>query len=219
MRLMTGCLAALALGLGLAGGPARADQDRAGDFAFYVLALSWNSAWCAREGDRRGADSCDIGSGKGFTLRGLWPQHEQGWPEDCTDGAGRDPSRRDSDAMADIWGSGGLAWYEWKKHGRCSGLDGRAYYALVRKAWESVSRPAVLRRITETMRVPPGVIEAAFVEANVDLDADEIGLTCGRGQLAEARICLSRDDLSPVPCSVEVDQACRASAVTILPVR
>ena len=40
--------------------------------------------------------------------------------------AERDPSRRESQQMADIMGSGGLAWHQWQKHGRCSGLSAAA---------------------------------------------------------------------------------------------
>ncbi|MEL7001081.1 MAG: hypothetical protein AAFP68_22840, partial [Pseudomonadota bacterium] len=34
---------------------ARADGEKAGDFDYYVMALSWNASWCEREGDERGA--------------------------------------------------------------------------------------------------------------------------------------------------------------------
>ncbi len=30
------------------------DGEKAGDFDYYVLALSWSPTWCALEGDRRG---------------------------------------------------------------------------------------------------------------------------------------------------------------------
>ena len=77
---------------------------------------------------------CDPDRDLGFTLHGLWPQRDSGgWPEYCETEA-RDPTRRETAAMADIMGSGGLAWYQWKKHGRCSGLPARGYYALARAA-------------------------------------------------------------------------------------
>ena len=44
---------ALALAALLAGSPAAA-QDAAGEFDYYVLALSWSPSWCATEG--RGQD-------------------------------------------------------------------------------------------------------------------------------------------------------------------
>jgi ribonuclease I len=46
--------------------------------------------------------------------------------------------------MADIMGGAGLAFYQWKKHGRCSGLSAPGYYAVARQAFESVTMPAGL---------------------------------------------------------------------------
>ncbi|MEL7275780.1 MAG: ribonuclease T, partial [Pseudomonadota bacterium] len=96
----------------LAALPARSDS--AGEFDYYVLALSWSPSWCAAEGDARGADQCDPRHDHGFILHGLWPQYESGYPEYCRSSL-RDPSRRQTGAMEDIMGSGGLAWHQWKK--------------------------------------------------------------------------------------------------------
>ena len=43
--------------------------------------------------------------------------------------------------MADVMGSGGLAWYQWKKHGRCSGLPARDYFALGRRLYAALDLP------------------------------------------------------------------------------
>jgi ribonuclease T2 len=34
-------------------------QHTAGDFDYYVLALSWSPNWCALEGDSRNSPQCD----------------------------------------------------------------------------------------------------------------------------------------------------------------
>ena len=34
-------------------------QDRAGDFDYYVMSLSWSANWCALEGDDRNSPQCD----------------------------------------------------------------------------------------------------------------------------------------------------------------
>ena len=96
-------------------------QDRAGEFDYYVLALSWSPSWCATQGRGRDEPQCEPRRRTGFVVHGLWPQYERGWPDHCATDE-RDPSRRESQAMADVMGSGGLAWYQWQKHGRCSGL-------------------------------------------------------------------------------------------------
>jgi len=113
--------------------PAGAEGEAAGDFDYYVMALSWSPNWCARQGDDRRDPQCNDGLGLTFTLHGLWPQFETGWPSYCRTTA-RDPSRNESEAMADIMGGSGLAWYQWKKHGRCAGLAAKDYYALMRRA-------------------------------------------------------------------------------------
>ena len=119
--------------------PVVANADQAGDFDYYVLALSWTPSWCELEGNARNSPQCDTGRGFGFTLHGLWPQYENGWPSYCQT-VERDPSRNQTDAMADIMGTGGLAWYQWKKHGRCSGLSATAYYDAARDAYDSINR-------------------------------------------------------------------------------
>ena len=169
---------------------------------------SWNASWCEREGDARGADQCDPKHDHGFTLHGLWPQSEQGWPSYCRTSE-RDPSRRMSGDMADIMGSSGLAWYQWKKHGRCSGLSGEDFYSLSRLAYSKVNRPDILRRLPRDMDLPPKVVEEAFLEVNPDMEADGVTVACRGGYIAEVRICLTRD-LKPRKCSYEVRRDCSA---------
>lgn len=194
--------------------PASADGEKAGDFDYYVMALSWNASWCEREGDARGADQCGSEHDLGFTLHGLWPQYEDdGWPAYCRT-SHRDPSRRDTAAMADIMGSGGLAWHQWKKHGRCSGLSSDDYFRLSRLAYEKINRPEILRRLPRDVSAPPGVVEEAFIEANPVLHPDGVTITCRDGYLQEARICFSRD-LEPRRCGFRARADCAARAVTI----
>lgn len=190
------------------GAAASAEGERPGDFDYYVMALSWNASWCEREGDARGADQCDPKHEHGFTLHGLWPQSEKGWPSYCRTSK-RDPSRGQSKDMTDIMGSSGLAWYQWKKHGRCSGLSGTDFYRLSRLAYNSVTRPPILRKLPRDMDLPPKVIEDAFLEANPDMDPDGVTVACRGGYIAEVRICLTRD-LEPRRCSAEVRRDCSA---------
>lgn len=194
-----------------------AAADRAGEFAYYVLALSWSPAWCAVEGDARGAGQCEAGRGTGFILHGLWPQHRDGWPEYCRTGH-RDPSRAETTAMADIMGSDGLAWHAWKKHGRCSGLGPEAYFALSRRAYAAIRRPEALHALGDATRLAPGAIEGAFLDANPALTPGSVTVTCRDGLFREVRICLTRD-LAPRPCTGPAARECPAPAVTVPPVR
>ena len=197
--------------------PAFAEGERAGDFDFYVLSLSWNSSWCELEGDARDADQCDPRHDYAFTLHGLWPQNETGWPSYCRTTA-RDPSRGQSAGMADIMGSSGLAWYQWKKHGRCAGLSAVDYYEAAREAFERVAQPEVLRKVQDELQVPPLVVKEAFLEANPGLGASELVVTCKAGMLQEVRVCLNKD-LAFQQCGWEASRGCSAQNISLLPIR
>lgn len=199
-------VAVLVAVLAVAGAP------RAGAFDYYVLALSWTPAWCARAGDGRDAAHCASGSGVGWSVHGLWPQHDDGgWPEFCATDA-RNPSRRQTAAMADLMGSGGAAWHQWNRHGRCSGLSARDYFALTRRAF-------ALLEVPEPPPARPAALRAAMLDANPNLGADGLVVTCARGMLAELRVCLDRD-LEPRACDAGLRaRACRAGRVRVPPAR
>ncbi len=198
-------------------GAARAEGERAGDFDYYVLSLSWSSAWCALEGDARNDPQCDPGRGLTFVLHGLWPQYEDGWPSFCRT-VERDPTRAETAAMADIMGGAGLAFYQWKKHGRCSGLSPVDYYRTAREAYQRVQIPDLFQDVSKRLDVPASVIEAAFLEANPGLSRDQITITCKDGRIEEARICLT-PDLDFRRCGDDVIRDCRLSKAVLEPVR
>ena len=198
-------------------GAAQAEGERAGDFDYYVLSLSWSAAWCALEGDARNDPQCDPGRGLSFVLHGLWPQYEDGWPSFCRT-VERDPTRAETAAMADIMGGSGLAFYQWKKHGRCSGLSAPGYFRTARQAYGRVTIPAFLAGASRRLEVPAEVIEEAFLEANSDLARDQITITCKDGLIQEARICLT-PDLDFRRCGEDVIRDCRLRNAILEPVR
>jgi ribonuclease T2 len=185
---------------------AEADGEKPGDFDYYVMSLGWSSNWCALEGDARHDPQCDAGRKLTWTLHGLWPQYERGFPAYCRSTA-QDPSRAATTAMADIMGGSGLAFYEWKKHGRCSALSVQDYYATMRKAYASVTIPPIFTKINKDLKVPASVIEGAFLERNPQLSRDQITVTCKSGMIQEVRICLTKD-LEPRLCGADVIRDC-----------
>ena len=196
---------------------AHADGERAGAFDYYVLALSWTPSFCALEGDARGSEQCADDTGFGWTLHGLWPQYEQGWPSYCPTGQ-RNPSRADTAAQAGLFGTSGLAWHQWNKHGRCTGLSADDYYALSRRAYEGVARPEVFRRLDRTYRLPARVVEEAFLKDNPQLQADGLTVTCRDGYVREVRICLTRG-LEPRACGPDVVRDCTLQDARMDPIR
>jgi len=201
----------------LAAAPALAEGERAGDFDYYLLSLGWSANWCALTGDSRDDPQCDAGLGLTWTVHGLWPQDESGWPSYCRTPA-RDPSKAETAAMADIMGGAGLAWYQWKKHGRCSGLDPQDYFALMRRAYGSVTLPPVFQRLRQEVELPASVVEDAFLEVNPGLARDQITVTCLDGMIQEVRLCLTKD-LQPRRCSADVIRDCRLKDALMEPVR
>lgn len=182
------------------------------------MSLSWSSNWCALVGDGRGDPQCDAGRGLTFTLHGLWPQHERGWPSYCRTGE-HGPTRGETAAMADIMGGAGLAFYEWKKHGRCSGLSAPDYFALSRRAYDSVTIPPIFARISKDLKLPGEVVQAAFLEANPGLKR-RIGITvtCDQGMIEEVRLCLTTD-LAPRRCGADTLRDCRMKDAVLEAVR
>jgi ribonuclease T2 len=210
-------LALLALALSALAPPALAEGERAGDFDYYVLSLSWSPSFCTLEGDAQRSPQCAPERDLGFTLHGLWPQRERGWPSWCAT-AERDPSRAETAAMADIMGTPGLAWYQWQKHGRCSGLSAAAWLAAARRAYRAVALPAVFGQLSRPVRLPAAVVEAAFLEANPALEPDMVTVTCAGGMIREVRICLTRE-LEPRTCGADVRRDCTLDDALMQPVR
>lgn len=207
----------LALVAALWAGPTLAEGERAGDFDYYVMSLSWSSAWCELEGDARNDPQCDPGRGLTFVLHGLWPQYEDGWPSWCRT-IQRDPTRAETAAMADIMGGAGLAFYQWKKHGRCAGLAAPEYYATARQAFDSIAVPPLFGRVSKDLTLPASVIESAFLDANPGMTRDQVTVTCSDGLIQEVRICLT-PDRDPRRCGADVIRDCTLKDAVLEAVR
>jgi ribonuclease T2 len=101
-------------------------------------------------------------------------------------------------------GTAGLAWHQWKKHGRCSGLPAGDYFDTARLAYTVLSLPEPRDGSTAAE------IERDLIALNPGLDGDEVIVTCRSGAVQEVRICLTTD-LEPRACSRDVlDDACRS---------
>ncbi len=198
--------------------PQETKGGAAGQFDFYVLALSWSPGFCNLEGDAKGRDQCDVGKQLGFVVHGLWPQFEKGYPSECGP-SGRSPSRAAIDQAAGLFPSEQLARYEWRKHGTCSGSSPSDYFANVKRAREAIIIPQSLQKPDREQTWSPIDIERAFIAANPRLRADMMAVACKRSTLQEVRICFSKDLRSFVPCQ-EVDRGgCRIREIKVPPLR
>lgn len=214
---IAGALALLAL-------PAQGQSPRetrgapAGQFDFYVLALSWTPGFCEASPGAGDSDQCASGNALGFVVHGLWPQNEQGYPSFCLPG-GRSPTRPALEEAKGLYPNERLARYEWRRHGTCAGLSPVEYFRATRRARDLVRIPDALTQPTTISKALPLEIERAFVQINPGLRPDMIAVQCGRRILQEVRVCLDKD-LRGFRACPEVDRdGCRSGEITVNPVR
>jgi ribonuclease T2 len=196
-------------------GPASAGVP--GEFAYYVLSLSWSPAFCL---STPGAAECHGPRRYGFIVHGLWPQYDEGWPEHC------DVHRPVPDdvvlGIADLMPARGLVYHEWSAHGTCSGLEPAGFFALVRRAYQSVTIPQEFASPARALEQSPAAIAEAFLHVNRQRAAESVVVTCsgqGAPRLREVRLCVDRD-LTPRTCGADaLRETCRAPLLIIPPVR
>ena len=63
-----------------------APRGTAGEFDYYLLAMSWSPQYCSSPAGSRDTFQCGGGRRYEFILHGLWPQYERGWPQFCATG-------------------------------------------------------------------------------------------------------------------------------------
>jgi ribonuclease T2 len=119
-----------------------AARDQAGDFDFYVLALSIAPSFCDLTGYRTHKAQCQNPSDADFratplTIHGLWPNRRntsaRDQPQSCSSAA---LPRLSDGLFADLKRympgiADHLQQHEWSRHGVCSGLDAEAYFARI----------------------------------------------------------------------------------------
>ena len=188
-----------------------------GAFDYYLLSLSWSPAFCLQSPV---AAECSGLRRYGFIVHGLWPQNERGWPENCAAGS-RVPDTV-VQRMADLMPGRGLIYHEWSAHGTCSGLEPGDFFALVRRAFESVVVPAAFTHADGPIDESPAAVVAAFLQVNPRLPAQSVVATCsgqGAPRLNEVHLCFTRQ-LAPRACSADaLRAACRAASVIVPPIR
>lgn len=195
--------------------PATAQQEQSA-FDFYVLSLSWSPSFCRSDEGDANPLQCGDGSAYGFIVHGLWPQFERGYPEYCaSDHPDRVPLEM-GEPYFDIMPGMGLIGHQWRKHGTCTGLSPADYLDKTRRAFERIAIPEAFGS-GEALSDAPEDFEQAFIAANRGMGETGIAVTCESGDLAEIRICLTRD-LAFRACP-EVDASgCKGGEITLPPI-
>jgi len=204
--------------------PWGAREYRAGDFDYYVLALSWSPTYCGDVGEARNDPQCRGGAERpyAFVLHGLWPQYERGWPEHCRSPDRGYVPRPVANRMRDIMPSDKLIFNEYRKHGTCSGLGVDGYFNLARRLYDKVRIPQRFVGLTEErLFISPAELVADFVEANPGLEPNMLAVDCGGSghRLREVRVCFDRGGAFR-PCGQEKSRRlCTAERMYVPPVR
>jgi ribonuclease T2 len=216
-------LAILAAVLGASTASARSHKKRqgtetgGGSFSYYLLTLSYAPDFCAQPSGDKDPRECSQGRHVGFVVHGLWPQGENSrGPENC--GSARPVSQDTVRAMLNYLPTESLIQHEWSTHGMCTGLSASEYFALIRRARDSVKIPDELKAPARESRMSPADIAAKLAAANPNYPPGAFRVSCYRdGELQEVRICLNKD-LSPRVCGSSAG-GCSAQTLTIRPVR
>lgn len=186
----------------------RMPRTAPGSFDFYVLALSWSPGFCATGGSAKAPRQCAAGARLGFVVHGLWPQNQHGYPSDC-DRQAQTPSRLALASVQGLYPDDGLARYEWRKHGTCTGLSPTDYFGNVRAAHDAITIPQAFQSPDAAARWAPLDVARAFVAANPRLRTDSMAVTCRDDVLAEVRICFAKDLRGFVSCPEVARSSCR----------
>jgi len=191
-------------------GPAA--KGTAGEFDYYVMALSWSPTYCETHPDEN--EQC-AHKGYGFVLHGLWPQYDRGGgPENCP--TQDEPDRKTIARTLSFMPSKPLINHEWRTHGACTGMDPTAYFGLADRAFAAVHAPQELSAPDETVHMTSDDVLAAFKRANAKLADSMMSLHCSRGELVEVRVCLDKN-LDPRECGKRMQSRCPASAAFDIP--
>ncbi|MDH4273878.1 MAG: hypothetical protein OEW08_02445 [Gammaproteobacteria bacterium] len=167
------------------------DAHIAGTFSYYKLAISRSKEWCYSK-NKTGDAQCNLE----YSVHGLWPQCDSGYPADCKLPSSQSEDAIDTAQIMDIMPSKYLIKHEWEKHGRCAGVKRSQYFQTLKSYYQGLHLP-VLRRGSYTHRQ----LISLIIAQQPRLRAEHIELACDeemRGPRASAttldeiRICFNR---------------------------
>jgi ribonuclease T2 len=82
-----------------------------------------------------------------------------------------------------------LAQHQWRKHGSCSGLTPVEYFSRMRQLTATLQIPAPLRTVGPSSDWTLRQFEAAWQQANPQLDGARLAVRCKSGWLYELLFC------------------------------
>ncbi len=188
-------------------------DDVVGQFAYYKLAISRSREWCIANKKERYPE-CS----REYTVHGLWPQCERGFPQYCRVTNSGLSDYVDYKKVSKITPSRCLIKHEWKKHGVCTGLKRSRYFTKAMEFWNKLTLPSMKPGWYDYQK-----IIHAWIKTNPELTADSIELACDEERrkprsdgrtLDEIRICFSKDGYF-MPCSERENSCSKLKSIRI----
>jgi ribonuclease T2 len=165
-------------------------EAKAGNFDYYLLALSWAPNYCAGHPNDHSSE-CRIGGHTAFVLHGLWPQANSGAPPmSCSTAS---PVAAETvDHMLNFMPSRGLIQHEWQEHGTCSGLSAPEYFAKAERVFRNLHVPEQYQKANHEQQLSVSDLEKSFADAN-HAPPEAFRVSCHAGELVSLEVCVDKD--------------------------
>jgi len=72
---------------------------------------------------------------------------------------------------------------------------------------------------SQPLRLAPGDVEQAFMDANPNLRPDNMAVSCSNGELVDVRFCIAKDLSSYAVCRKVARHTCQRTSIVVTPVR
>jgi ribonuclease T2 len=201
----------------IANPPQDARGGAQGAYDYFALALAWAPTLCL---ESPGSEECSWRHHGGFVVEGLWPQKDFDSPVNCT--LQRPLTDALINSMLDLMASPARVTQEWLRHGTCSGLEPAAYFALMRKVYESVALPDLSSIANDTSQSTQ-TITNAFRHLDHGLPPQAVIVSCSMldaPRLREVFICVDARYLGSFYCKGELlRRTCKSLTLLVSPIR
>lgn len=178
-------------------------------FDYYTLAVSLTPAFCDQNQKWRNSVQCR--DRLPLTVHGLWPEKSHGRaPASCAGGALLLSAAQEK-TLRGIMPDGGLRQHEWKKHGRCSGLESGVYFDFLAREFMQLKWPERLQPRGRDIYAERQALLQEFHRLNPGFPERAVMLRCeGRDRpplLSEIRLCLTPEG-KPAECVANFKSNC-----------
>lgn len=178
-------------------------------FDYYTLAVTLTPAFCDMNPDKRNSLQCR--ERMPLSVHGLWPERSNGRAPEYCQGQEFSLGHANDRLLRRIMPDAGLRRYQWKKHGRCSGLAAEQYFSVLAREFDELRWPERFRARGRDVDVGREVLLAELLKLNPDVPHNGVVLRCaGKGRpplVTEVRVCLSPEG-EPVACEANYRPNC-----------